>query len=254
MIKTPQEIEAMRKGGKILGQILDTLESEIAPGVSTETLNDRAEALLEEAGCKPAFLGYEVPGNPPFPCSLCTSINEEVVHGVSVPGRTLEEGDIVGIDLGLIYTEEDTSVYLDSARTVGVGSISKEAKDLMKATKKSLQHAIEQVRPGNTTGDIGNAVEKIIDPLGYEIIRELVGHGVGREIHEDPQIPNYGNPGTGTKLEAGMTIAIEPMIAIGDWPVTFKPNSWRVITKDKSLSAHYEHTVLVTENGYEILT
>lgn len=254
MIKTSQEIEAMRKGGKILGTILETLESETKPGVSTEMLDARAEALIRDAGCEPAFLGYEIPGHPPFPSSLCTSINEEVVHGVAIPGRILEEGDIVGLDLGLIYTEGDVRVFLDSARTVAVGNISKEARDLMKATKRSLQLAIEQVRAGNTTGDIGHAVEQYIDPLGYGIIRELVGHGVGRAIHEEPQIPNYGEPGTGTKLQAGMTIAIEPMIALGDWPLKFTPKSWRVVTKDKSISAHYEHTVLVTETGHEILT
>ncbi len=254
MVKTPKEISAMRKGGHILGAILSTLVSEVNPGVSTETLNSRADKLIEEAGCKPAFLGYQMSGLPPFPCSLCTSINEEVVHGVSVPGRVLEEGDVVGLDLGLIYTEGETSVYLDAARSVAVGNISKEARDLMKATKRALQLATEQVKPGNTTGDIGYAVERFIDPLGYGIIRELVGHGVGREIHEDPQIPNYGEPGTGTTLEAGMTIAIEPMIALGDWPIKFVQNSWRVTTKDKSLAAHYENTILVTETGHEILT
>jgi methionyl aminopeptidase len=250
MIKTKDEIEKMRQGGKILGQVLKQLAKEVKPGTSTKALNTQAEELIKQAGARPAFKGYSMSGLKPFPCALCTSINEEVVHGLAVPEKILKEGDIVGLDLGLIYQ----NMYLDSAITVPVGKISKEAKQLISMTKKALELGIKQVKLGNTTGDIGFVVQEYVEKKGLSVIRELVGHGVGKSVHEPPQIPNYGSKGTGEALKPGMTIAIEPMVALGDWRLKFSANDWPVNTKDGSLSAHFEHTVLVTDKGHEILT
>ena len=250
MTKTVDEINLMRQGGKILGEILKQLSKLVEPGSSTEFLNQEAERLINQAGCLPAFKGYSMSGLKPFPCALCVSINQEVVHGLAIPDRRLKEGAIVGLDLGLIYQE----MYLDSALTVAVGNISDEASHLMAVTKKSLDLAIKQVKPGHTTGDIGFAVQRYVEAEGLSVIRELVGHGVGKSVHEPPQVPNYGSKGTGEQLVAGMTIAIEPMVAIGDWRLKFSAKDWPVVTRDGSLSAHFEHTVLVTEKGYEILT
>lgn len=254
LVKSKYEVAAMRSGGTLLGNILQTLKGEVAPGVTTKHLNEVAEKMILDAGAKPAFKGYSIMNLPPFPCALCTSINDEVVHGTAVPSRTLQEGDIVGLDLGLIYTQDDARVFLDAAITVPVGTVNSEVQQLIDITKQSLMKGIEQVKDGARTGDIGHAVESFIKPYGYGIVKELVGHGVGREIHEPPQIPNYGKAGSGVTLETGMTIAIEPMTSLGSWRVIFEPNSWRVTTEDHALSAHFEHTVLVTEDGYEILT
>jgi len=250
MIKTEQEIQAMREGGKLLGEILKALAKEVKPGVSTESLNTHAENMIAKAGSLPAFKGYSMSGLPPYPCALCVSVNEEVVHGLAVPDRIVKEGDIVGLDLGLIFQE----MYLDSALTVAVGSISEKAQRLMDVTKESLDLAIKQVKPGNTTGDIGFAVLEFVEKEGLSVIRELVGHGVGKAVHEPPQIPNYGSKGSGELLAPGMTIAIEPMVALGDWRLKFSTKDWPIVTKDGSWSAHFEHTVLVTDKGYEVLT
>lgn len=250
MIKTEQEIQAMREGGKLLGEILKALAKEVKPGVSTESLNTHAENMIAKAGSLPAFKGYSMSGLPPYPCALCVSVNEEVVHGLAVPDRIVKEGDIVGLDLGLIFQE----MYLDSALTVAVGSISEKAQRLMDVTKESLDLAIKQVKPGNTTGDIGFAVQEFVEKEGLSVIRELVGHGVGKAVHEPPQIPNYGSKGSGELLAPGMTIAIEPMVALGDWRLKFSTKDWPIVTKDGSWSAHFEHTVLVTDKGYEVLT
>lgn len=250
MKKNKQEIQSMRQGGKLLGEVLKNIEKMVEPGVSTKYLNEQAEDMIAEAGAKPAFKGYTMSGLPPFPCALCVSINEEVVHGLALPNRTLKKGDIVGLDCGL----EFKGMYVDSALTVGVGRISKEAKHLMKVTKKSLDLGIAQVKNGATTGDIGQAVQACVESEGLSVIRELVGHGVGHSVHEPPHVPNFGKAETGDELLSGMTIAIEPMVAMGDWQVKFATNDWPVTTKDGSLCAHYEHTILVTDKGFEILT
>lgn len=250
MIKNEKEIESMRKGGKLLGSILKHLESLAVPGASTQELNTIAEKMIAEGEAKPAFKGYSMSGLYPYPCALCVSINEEVVHGLAVPDRILQEGDIVGLDCGLVYE----GMYLDSALTVGVGAISEEAHHLMSVTRKALDIAIAQVQHGVKTGDLGSAVQEYVESEGLGVIRELVGHGVGHGVHEPPHVPNYGRAGTGDRLVEGMTIAIEPMVSLGDWNLTFYDRDWPVITKDRSLSAHYEHTVLVTKKGAEVLT
>ncbi len=254
MVKTDQEINAMRKGGNILGKILKAVGGEVEPGVTTEELNILAERMIADSGSEPAFKGYTVPGLPPFPCTLCTSINDEVVHGVSVPARELREGDIIGIDCGIIYTHDGVRVFLDAAITVPVGNVSQEVQSLINVTRQSLEKGIDTIKSGITTGDLGYAIQEYSEKHGYSVIRELVGHGVGRDVHEPPQIPNYGKKGRGDKLVTGMTIAVEPMLSLGSWELLFYPNSWKVTTKDHSMSAHFEHTVLVTEDGCEVLT
>ncbi len=254
MIKTEEEIEAMRAGGRVLREILKALEKETKPGVTTEELEKMAERMIIDSGSQSSFKGYKVSGCPPFPGVLCTSINDEVVHGVSVPSRELKDGDIVGLDCGLIYGSGNLRVYLDSAITVPVGGISKEARNLISVTRDSLHEGIKTIRDGITTGDLGFAIQSYVESFGFGVVRELVGHGVGRAVHEPPQVPNYGSPKEGDILRAGMTIAVEPMVTLGDWRLNFHKKSWKVVTSDGSLSAHFEHTVLVTEDGYEILT
>lgn len=250
MIKTEQQIESMRKGGKVLGQILKRLETLAIPGASTEELNTIAEQMIHEAGAKPAFKGYSMSGLYPYPSALCVSINEEVVHGLAIPDRILKTGDVVGLDCGLIYE----GMYLDSALTVGVGEITKEDIHLIEVTKKALEIAIKKVKDGITTGDLGAVVQEYIESENLAVIRELVGHGVGTAVHEPPHIPNYGKPGTGEVLRTGMTIAIEPMVAMGDWRLEFSTRDWPVVTEDGSTTAHFEHTVVVTQDGAEVLT
>ncbi|MBP6856281.1 MAG: type I methionyl aminopeptidase [Candidatus Pacebacteria bacterium] len=250
IIKTEKEIKNLRIAGKHLGEILSILEKEIKPGVTPKQLDARSRELIQERGCTPAFLGYTPHGAPrPYPSALCTSVNSEVVHGI--PTNTpLKEGDIISIDLGLWYN----AVVVDSARTVPVGKISPELEKLLQITRESLYVGIQQAVAGNRTGDIGNAIETFIKPHNYGIVKELAGHGVGREIHEDPYVPNYGKKGTGSLLKENMVIAIEPMINLGKAGVVFHKDGYTVTAKDSLPSAHFEHTVLITKGKPEILT
>jgi len=250
IIKTDKEIQSMRAGGKIHARVLRMVSEMVAAGVSTLELDTYAEKLIRAAGAKPAFKGYRPAGqNEPFPATLCTSINDEIVHGIPSESRILQNGDIISLDLGVEYE----GVFLDGAITVPVGTVSKEIQKFLDDTYESMMAGINEVKSGNTTGDIGYAIQQSVNKK-YGIVKGLAGHGVGREIHEDPFIPNYGKPGQGTELQTNMTIAIEPMLTMGNAATEILDDDWTFVTADGSLAAHFEHTVLVTENGYEILT
>lgn len=249
IIKTPSEIASMREGGRRHGRILAKVAELVRPGVSTRELDKAAEKMVRELGDVPAFLGYRPEGAAtPFPATLCISVNDEVVHGL--PGdRILEDGDIVSLDLGVNHE----GVFTDAAITVPVGTISHELKNLIETTREALEIGIEAAKPGATTGDVGFAIESYVNKK-YGIVREFSGHGVGREIHESPYVPNYGKPGKGERLVPGMTIAIEPMLNLGGKDVEILDDGWTVVTADGSPSAHFEHTILITETGNEVLT
>ncbi|HLD27318.1 MAG TPA: type I methionyl aminopeptidase [Patescibacteria group bacterium] len=245
-IKTPEEIEKLRAGGKILHRILLQLAAAVRPGVKKLELDRLARKLIAEAGAKPSFEGF---GTPPYPAALCISVNDVLVHGIP-DEREIKEGDLVGLDLGIWYQDLCT----DHALTVAAGKISKEAKKLLKVTQKSLAVGLKQIKPGKTLGDFGQAVQQYVESHGFSVIRKLVGHGVGYEVHEEPRIPNFGHTGTGEVLEAGMVLALEPMVSAGQPEIVVLANEWDIAMKDKSLAAHFEHTVAVTEKGCEILT
>ncbi len=250
-IKTQKEIESMRIGGQHLAQAILNTSKHVVPGISTKELDTIFESEVRKMGDDPAFLGYRPEGvKTPFPASLCTSINDVVVHGIPNENQILKEGDIITLDGGLVHN----GLYTDHAITVAVGKASKEALKLIEITQNSLMVGIKAIRPGARTGDIGSAIEKYVKPFKYGIVRELAGHGVGYTVHEDPYVPNYGKPGTGELLVPGMVIAIEPMLTMGTRFVSFSRDGYTVTTKDHKLSAHFEHTVLITETGYEILT
>jgi methionyl aminopeptidase len=245
-VKTPAEIEDMRVSGKMLATVLAELRKVIAPGQTTQYLNDIAAQELKSLGGKPAFLGYHG-----FPSVICISVNDEVVHGMPNKNREIQASDIVGLDFGVNYN----GMITDSAISVIVGApLNRDHELLVQKTEESLRTGIKQVRGGVRTGDIAAAVQSVLEPAGYGIVRDLVGHGVGHHVHEDPNIPNYGKKGTGDRLIAGMTIAIEPMATLGGHGVTIDRDGWTIRTADHSLSAHFEHTVLITETGSEILT
>lgn len=250
-LKSKEEIKIMKEGGKRHAEILRLVAKKVAPGVSTKELDDYARKLIKEGGDKSAFLGYTPEGvSYPYPAALCVSVNDEIVHGIPNKKVILQEGDIVSLDLGLIHG----GLITDGAITVPVGKISKEAKQLISVTKKALEVAIKAAKPGNTTGDIGHAVESFVKPFGYGIVKILSGHGVGYSVHEDPYVPNYGKPGTGEKLVPGMVIAIEPMLNLGSEYVCATDDEYTYITEDESISAHFEHTVAITEKGPIVLT
>jgi len=243
-IKTEKEIAIIAEGGKILAQALYEVEKMVKPGITTLELDRAAEALILSAGAKPAFKGYDG-----FPFSLCTSINEEIVHGIP-SGRILKEGDIISLDLGVLYRD----FHSDMAITVSVGKVSFEAKRLINVTKKALKRGIKKVRPKNTTGDIGNTIQRYVEGQGYGVVRDLCGHGIGKDLHEDPKVPNFGKRGHGEKLVEGMVICIEPMVTAGDWHLTKSKDGYGYATKDGLLSAHFEHTIAITKKGSKILT
>lgn len=244
MIKTPRELVLMREGGKMLATVMQELEKEVRPGVATNFLDEQAELKIRKAGAIPAFQGYEG-----FPKTLCASVNEEIVH-VIPSKRILKEGDIITLDLGLIWEGR----YLDMARTVPVGRISKTATDLIEATQKSLNLGIEQARPGNALGDIAYAVQRYVEGKGYGVVRELCGHGIGKELHEEPKVLNYGEKGKGLVLKEGMVLCIEPMVTVGDWKLKKASDGYGFQTKDGSLSCHFEDTIAITSKGPEVLT
>ncbi len=243
-LKTPEQLDKMRRAGRLLEQVLDRLKEEIAPGVTTKELDHMAERMIREAGAVPSFKGYNG-----FPASICASPDQVVVHGIP-DAKPLREGQILSVDCGLILEGWQS----DSAFTAPVGAIGEEAKELIRVTEECFFIAASFAREGNRLGDIGCAVQRHAESHGYGVIRDLCGHGIGQAMHEEPSIPNFGSPGRGVRLKAGMTLAIEPMIAMGGWPVYVKDDGWTVVTRDHSLCSHYEHTILVTEGESEILT
>ncbi len=245
-VKTLAEIEAMRESGQMLATVLSVLKRELAPGQSTKELADIAAKELKALGGLPAFLGYHG-----FPDVICISVNDEVVHGIPSKQKIIDQGDMVGLDFGVKYRDMIT----DSAVTVIAGdAIDKKHENLLQATQESLMAGIKQVKDGVQTEDIGSAVQAVLDAHGYGIVRDLVGHGVGHHVHEEPNVPNYGKRGHGERLVAGMTIAIEPMATMGGHRVQLDADHWTIRTTDASLAAHFEHTVLITQDGFEILT
>ncbi len=246
-IKSPAELKVMRQAGRINAEVLATVKELIAPGVSTADLNAAAEAVLKKHGCYSPFKGYS---QPPFPASICTSINEELVHGIPSRKRILRAGDIVSIDCGTVFE----GFVADSAFTAGVGEISPEAQRLLEVTKGALEAAIAKMRNGNRTGDVSAAIQSYVESRGFHVTREYTSHGVGRQMHEGPMVPNYGTPGTGMPLRPGVTIAIEPMVLVGTHETRVLRDQWTVISADKSLTAHFEHSVAVTEGDPLILT
>jgi methionyl aminopeptidase len=244
--KSQSEIEKMRRSGHIVRQVLDELRKLVAPGVTTMDLEKAAAAKIKELGAKPAFKGYYG-----YPCVLCTSVNEEIVHGIPSPKRVLKAGDIVSIDCGVVLD----GYYGDAAITVAVGdSVSPERQKLMEVTEQSLYKAIEQVKLGNTISDIGGAVQEFVEANGFSVVREFVGHGIGTKLHEEPQVPNFRSRGAETRLREGMVLAIEPMVNCGRPEAKVLEDKWTAITADGSSSAHFEHCVAVTKNGPLILT
>ena len=243
-IKSAAELDAMRHAGSIVGATLTLLKRSVEPGMTTRELDSIAYKEITSHGAIPSFKGYRG-----FPGSICASVNEEIVHGI--PGkRVLKEGDIIKMDVGATIG----GFIGDAAVSVAVGQVSQAAIELMDATRLSLEEGIGAAKPGNRIGDIGAAVQTFSEARGYAVVREFVGHGIGRFLHEDPQVPNYGQPGRGQLLRAGMCIAIEPMLNIGDWHTRILDDNWTVVTADGSLSAHFEHTIAITEDGPEILT
>ncbi|HEY4442023.1 MAG TPA: type I methionyl aminopeptidase [Candidatus Elarobacter sp.] len=243
-IKSAREIELMRRSGKITAKTLSRLIEAAKPGVTTGELNVLADASIREMGGIPTFIGYHG-----YPAALCASVNDEVVHGM--PGdRVLEEGDLLSLDLGTTLE----GYVSDSAVTIPIGDVSEAAKRLMAVTQECLMLGIAQMQPGNRLGDIGAAVQRHAESQGYGVVRALVGHGIGRKMHEDPQVPNFGEPGTGTVLRKGLVLAIEPMITEGTWEVATLEDGWTVVTEDGKLAAHFEHTIAITEAGPKILT
>jgi methionyl aminopeptidase len=250
-LKTQEEIKILREGGKRHAEILKAVAKVVEPGISTKSLDDLAHKLILEGGDIPAFLGYTPEGvSYPYPASLCVSVNDEVVHGIPHEDVILQEGDIVSLDLGLIHK----GLITDGAITVPVGKISKELKQLLKVTKEALLAGIKAAEAGNTTGDIGHAIQDFVKPYGFGIVKILSGHGVGYSVHEDPYVPNHGKPGSGTRLVPGMVLAIEPMLNIGKDKVCATDDEYTYVTDDGLPSAHFEHTIAITEKGPIILT
>jgi len=244
-LKTREEIEKMRAAGRVVAVTLAQVTASIIPGkTTTQDLDKLAESLIRQHGAVPSFKGYKG-----YPKSTCIAVNEEVVHGI--PGsRVLREGDIVGIDLGAILH----GWHGDAAITVPVGRVCEKAKQLLETTRNALYAGIRQARPGNHLTDISYAIQEYVESRGFSVVRDLVGHGIGRDMHEEPQVPNFGRPGRGPRLEVGMTLAIEPMVNVGGFRVETQRDGWTIVTKDRSLSAHFEHTVAIAETGPDILT
>lgn len=244
-LKAPWEIDFLRKANAIVAEVLNRLKEVIEPGISAWDLNQIAEEMVRQKGARPAFKGYRG-----YPFSLCVSVNEEVVHGLPVKEKVLKEGDIVSLDFGAIYE----GYVGDAAITVPVGRVSEAAEKLMQVTEEALYKAIEKARVGYRVQDISVAIQRSVEKQGYNVIRDFVGHGVGRELHEPPEVPNFGRPGKGPKLLAGMVIAIEPMVVTGSYEIEVLDDGWTAVTKDRGLAAHFEHSVAITARGPEILS
>jgi len=242
--KSPAEIEKMRRSGRLVRELLGEISERAKPGVSTLELERYAEKRLASLGARPAFKGYRG-----YPCCLCTSVNEEIIHGIP-SDRRLKEGDLLSLDLGVVVD----GFFGDSAVTIPVGGISESAKKLLRVTEQALERAIDKARPGNRLGDVSAAVQEYVEGQGFSIVREFVGHGIGRELHEDPQIPNFGTPGRGPVLKEGMVLALEPMVNAGLPGTRVLDDQWTAVTVDGECSAHFEHMVAVTGNGPDVLT
>jgi methionyl aminopeptidase len=246
IFKSAEEIERMRKAGRVVAGTIDRVVAAVRPGLRTAELDAVAEDYIHEQGATPSFKGYKG-----YPASICVSINDEVVHGIPSPKRTLAEGDILSLDFGAIWE----GFHADSALTMFVGDPpSAEAEKLVRVTEEALEAGISQIAPGARLSDIGAAVQQVAEGAGFSVVREYVGHGIGRSLHEDPQIPNFGEPGRGPLIKPGLVVAVEPMVNIGGWETRVLADDWTVVTEDGSLSAHFEHTIAVTENGREVLT
>jgi methionyl aminopeptidase len=244
-LKSPREIGLMRTGGHILADVMDRLRETVKPGLSTLEIDEDVEAFIRARGALPAFKGYRG-----FPATVCISINEEVVHGIPSAHRRIKEGDIVGLDLGCIVE----GYYADCAFTLAVGDVPPNVQRLLDVTRESLDLAIAECRAGRRLSDVSHAVQTHVERNGLSVVRAFVGHGIGRALHEDPQIPNFGEPGRGPQLRPGMVLAIEPMVTMGSWEVKVLDDGWTAVTRDGSLAAHFEHTVAVTDTGPEVLT
>jgi methionyl aminopeptidase len=246
ILKSPDEVAKMRVAGNVVAETIGTVLAAVRPGVSTGDLDAVAEAFIRERKATPSFKGYRG-----FPASICASLNEEVVHGIPSPKRILKEGDVLSLDFGAIWD----GYHADSAVTVFVAEPpSAEAEKLVRVTEEALEAGISQIRPGGRLSDISHAVQQVVEGAGFSVVREYVGHGIGRSLHEDPQIPNYGVPGRGPELRPGLVVAVEPMVTMGDWKTRVLADDWTVVTADRSLAAHFEHTIAVTEDGREVLT
>ncbi len=245
IFKSPEEIERMRRAGRVVATTIDRLLEQVRPGINAEELDRIAERSIRSEGCLPSFKGYRG-----FPASICTSVNDEVVHGIPGP-RVVGEGDLLSLDVGAIWE----GYHGDSAVTVIVGSApSDTAEKLVRVAEESLEAGIAELRPGGRLSDVGHAVQQVVEGAGFSCVREYAGHGIGRALHEDPQIPNYGAPGRGPAIRPGLVVAIEPMVNVGDWRTRVLRDQWTVVTADGSLSAHFEHTIAVTDEGTEVLT
>lgn len=244
-IKSKHEIELMREAGHILASVHEELKKIVEPGISTMDLNRYADKLIRQYGCIPSFLNYNG-----YPASLCVSVNDEVVHGIPNKKRILHDGDIVSLDCGVIYKGYQS----DAARTYAVGKVSAEVQRLIDVTKQSFFEGIKYAKPGNHLYDISVAIQKYVESNGFSVVRDLVGHGIGKQMHEDPQIPNFKQIGRGIKLKPGMTLAIEPMVNMGEYDVWFLEDDWTVVSRDGSYSAHYENTILITEDEPKLLS
>lgn len=244
-IKSSREIELMREAGKILAKTHEELKKNLKPGMSTWDIDRIGEEIIRSYGCIPSFKNYNG-----YPASICVSVNDEVVHGIPHKKHYIQEGDIVSLDAGVIYK----GYHSDAARTHGIGEISDEAKKLIEVTRQSFFEGIKFAKPGNHLNDISSAIQKYAESFGYGVVRDLVGHGIGSHLHEDPEVPNFARKRKGILLQPGMTLAIEPMINVGSYEVVWMDDDWTVVTEDGSLSAHYENTILITEDGPEILS
>jgi methionyl aminopeptidase len=245
VLKSPREIALMRRGGHILADVIDHLRETVTPGISTLEIDEDVEAFINARGAQSAFKGYRG-----FPATVCISINDEVVHGIPSAHRRVKEGDIVGLDLGCIVE----GYYADCAVTLALGDIPPRVQELLDATRESLERAVGECVPGRRLSDVSHAVQSHVEARGFSVVRAFVGHGIGRALHEEPQVPNFGDPGRGPLLTPGMVLAIEPMVTMGSWEVKILDDGWTAVTRDGSLAAHFEHTIAVMEHGPEVLT
>ncbi len=245
VLKSPREIALMRAGGQILAEVVERLRDLVKPGISTFEIDREVEEFIRARGAKPAFKGYRG-----FPATICASINEEVVHGIPSPHRRVKEGDIISLDLGCVVD----GYHADCALTLAVGEVPPRVQELLRVTRESLERAIAECRPARRLGDVSYAVQSHVERHGFSVVRAFVGHGIGRALHEDPQVPNFGEPGRGPLLKPGMVLAIEPMVTMGSCDVRILDDHWTAVTQDGSLAAHFEHTVAIAEDGPEVLT
>jgi methionyl aminopeptidase len=245
VLKSPREIALMRQGGAILAAVVEHLQGAVRAGMSTKDIDEEVESFIKRRGAKPAFKGYRG-----FPATVCASINDEIVHGIPSARRRLSAGDIIGLDLGCIVE----GYYADCAFTLAIGEVPPRVQQLLDVTRESLELAIEECRPGRRLSDVSHAVQRHVEGQGLAVVRAFVGHGIGRALHEDPQVPNFGEPGRGPLLKPGMVIAIEPMVTMGTSEVEILDDGWTAVTRDGSLSAHFEHTIAITESGPQVLT